>query len=260
MILNHDLLGNPAKPCVVLMHGLFGSLDNLRGLAKELCDDFCVLLVDLRNHGSSPRAESMALKHMAGDLFDTLDKLDIPVCHILGHSLGGKVAMVAALLHPRRVESLIIADIAPVTYGGSRHDDVFAALRSVDVARLSTRSEALGILRGRLTEPGIAEFLLKSLYKLDSGGFAWRFNVDVLHSEYRHVADWPEIEGSYSGPVRFIKGSESEYITGRSRDAVTALFPKASLRIINGAGHWLHAQKPAAFNRLVIEFLERLDA
>lgn len=252
MQLNHRLIGH--GPAIVLIHGLFGSLDNLMTLGRQLADNYTVVSVDLRNHGESPRSNTMALSEMAQDICDTMDALGFGHFAMLGHSLGGKVAMATALLHPSRVKAMVIADIAPVTYGSTRHDDVFSALCALPLDDMKTRHEALVFMQQNLRDPGIAEFLLKGLRKSSDGGFQLRYNVPILRADYQNIAQWPLSGLKFDGPVRFIKGNDSDYLQSEHADAIRTQFPRASLLAIEGAGHWLHAQKPAAFNRLAEKF------
>lgn len=254
MILHHRVVGS--GPAIVLIHGLFGSRDNLQTLAGLLSQYYRVVTLDLRNHGDSPRADNMNLFAMAEDIYQTMTSLDESRFAILGHSLGGKVAMMTALQYPNSVAALIVADIAPVTYGVHRHNDVFAALKALPLTSMKTRSEALSFMRETLHEPELADFLLKGLRKADEGGFQLKYNVPVLIEDYQSIAGWPDVDASYDGPVRFIRGSESDYINADHASAIQRYFPAASLRTIEGAGHWLHAQKPVAFNRLVERFLQ----
>ena len=256
MLLNFRHIGH--GPAIVLIHGLFGSLDNLMSLGRLLAEHYTVVSVDLRNHGESPRAHNMSLEEMAQDICDTMDHLGFGHFSILGHSLGGKVAMATALLHPQRVASLIVADISPVSYGATRHDDVFSALCALPLEVMKSRGEALEFMQNNLSDPAIAEFLLKGLRKSAEGGFQLRYNVPVLRADYKNIAEWPFAELSFAGPVRFIKGSESDYVTAEHAEAIQGQFPNASLRAIAGAGHWLHAQKPAAFNRLAMTFFSEV--
>lgn len=254
MLLNYRQIGH--GPAIVLIHGLFGSLDNLMSLGRQLADRYTVVSLDLRNHGESPRSSSMSLGDMAQDVCDTLDHLGFGHFAVLGHSLGGKVAMATALLHPQRVSAIVVADIAPVTYGATRHDDVFNALCALPLDDMKTRGEALLFMQENLHDPGIAEFLLKGLRKSPQGGFQLRYNVPVLRADYHNIAAWSLQNLQFQGPVRFIKGSDSDYVTAAHAEKIMQQFPNATLRAIEGAGHWLHAQKPAAFNRLVEKFFD----
>lgn len=238
---------------LVILHGLFGTLENWGSHIKNLSQQFEVIAVDLRNHGRSSHSDAMSYPLMADDLLQLFDDLKINKTHLLGHSMGGKVAMQFALSHADRVEKLMVADIAPVTYP-PHHEQVFAGLFSVDLSSLTSRSDADRQLSVHLEDAAIRAFLLKNLYRNDAGQFAWRMNLNALKSEYEHIAA-PPCGTPFVGKTRFIKGGLSHYIQAEHTDAVRALFPNADVKIIAGAGHWLHAEKPALFLRQVELFL-----
>ena len=251
MILHSNSIGS-GQPLIIL-HGLFGSYDNLASIARTLSDHWQVISIDLPNHGQSPHSDVMNYTSMVADLAETLDSLNIEQCAVLGHSLGGKLAMAFALAHPGRVTALIIADIAPVSYARS-HQAVFAGLKAVNTSELSNRSEADKQLSEHITEPGVRQFLLKSLHKTEQG-FAWRFNLAALTQCYDHLLSFPDHSDAYIGPVLFIKGAQSDYILPEHRPQIMQLFPEAQAKIINGTGHWLHGEKPVVFAKLVKDFL-----
>lgn len=238
---------------VVLIHGLFGSYENLGVIERSLSEQYRVLNIDVRNHGRSGHSADMNYQLMAEDLAQTLDQLNIPVAVLLGHSMGGKLAMAFALQHPQRVSKLILADIAPVAYP-PRHNSIFAGLTAVDLAGISSRADADKQLAQHINEPGVRQFLLKSLVKEDDS-FHWRFNLAALQANYAALVDAPLTEGSYDGPTLFIKGGDSDYILPEHKARIMQLFPQAQAKIIQGTGHWLHAEKPAAFTKLVQDFL-----
>lgn len=254
--LNFEELGVAAETAhtVVLIHGLFGDLDNLKSVSRALQEQYHVVNIDLRNHGSSPWTDTMCFVEMAADLQDLLDNLKINKAHILGHSLGGKVAMGFALEHPDRVHSLIIADIAPVAYD-ARHNSILDALEAIDLELLNSRQDADKALANAIQTRGIRQFLLKNLRKTDNG-WEWRLNLAGLRKCYADLIGAPAQEGEFSGPVLFIRGGNSDYIQEEHRDAITRRFPQAESKTIAEAGHWLHAEKPAVFNGLVRRFLE----
>ena len=222
---------------LILIHGLFGSYENLAGVGRALSDQWQVISIDLPNHGQSPHSEQMNYRSMVADLAETLDSLNIQKCALLGHSLGGKLAMVFALTYPQRVSQLI-----------------FAGLNAVTLTKISNRSDADKLMAAHIKEPGVRQFLLKSLEKTEHG-FRWKFNLAVLAQCYDELLSAPAEQGSFAGPVLFIKGAESDYILSEHRPQIMQFFPEAQAKIINGTGHWLHAEKPAAFARLVREFL-----
>lgn len=252
MLLNHKIYGH-GDP-VILIHGLFGSATNLGMLTKHLKTDHQVITVDLRNHGLSERHHSMHYDAMANDIIALMDHLTIPCASIVGHSMGGKVAMRCALLAPNRVKQIAIADIAPVNYP-PRHDNVFKGLKNIDLKNINSRAEALNQLQAHVVEAGVQQFLLKGLYKNDQGQYDFYYNLDTIIQQYDEISDWPEITASYDKPVLFIKGMDSDYITKRHQAKIAQYFPKAKAKIIQGTGHWLHAEKPAAFNKIISDFL-----
>ncbi|RUO22207.1 alpha/beta hydrolase [Aliidiomarina iranensis] len=239
---------------VVLIHGLFGDLDNLKSISRALQSAYHVVNIDLRNHGESPWCETMTFMEMAADIEALLDKLEISKAHILGHSLGGKVAMEFALEHPDRVHSLIIADIAPVAYEPS-HNSILDALEALDISAIKSRQEADKALADAISEKGVRQFLLKNLYK-ENNKWQWRMNIEGLRNCYEDLIGEPAQQGQFDAPVLFIRGGDSDYIQAEHRDAILNRFPQAESKTINGTGHWLHAEKPAVFNGLVERFLE----
>ncbi|WP_298943574.1 alpha/beta fold hydrolase [uncultured Psychromonas sp.] len=237
---------------IFIIHGLFGSLSNLSSLGKELQNDYDVILVDVRNHGQSARSTTMTYQEMAGDIFELADSLSIETFSILGHSMGGKIAMECALSQPHRINRLVVADIAPTSHV-DRHSDVFSGLQAVRASDVKNRTEADKVLAGYVDTPEIRQFLLKS-YQRGDNGFQFIYDVDNLYQNYSVIRDWPEQNSYYDKPTLFIKGELSDYIDEASQPAIIALFPKAKLKVINATGHWLHAEKPKTFNRLVNNF------
>ncbi|WP_419148943.1 alpha/beta fold hydrolase [Pseudoalteromonas 'SMAR'] len=255
MLLNFQQSGDPNNPCVVVMHGLFGSLENLNVVAKALAPDFYVINIDLRNHGRSFHHVDMSYPDMANDVKALLDHLAITKAHLVGHSMGGKVAMQVAQSYPDLVAKLVVLDIAPVAYH-SRHDAIIAALTEVQNASINSRAEADTIMAKHIETLGVRQFLLKSLAKSDAGEFSFRFNLDVIAEKYNAITANINETHSCLCDTLFIKGSESDYILPEHREAITQAFPNAKAKIIQGVGHWLHAEKPQAVNRSIIDFLQ----
>jgi esterase len=245
---------------VVLLHGLFGAGDNLGSLARQLATTRRVVQVDLRNHGQSPHDDYMDLATMAADVLVLLQQLDIERCDIVGHSLGGKVAMEIALNHADRVRKLVIADIAPVSYGRG-HDQVFAALAAVDLHAVHSRRDAEAMLTPHLAEPALRQFLLKSLYREENGGsengdaYRWRFHLPALLANYDALRAAPNGD-PFAGPTLFIRGELSDYVRRDDEPVMRRYFPDYTLETIPGAGHWVHGEKPLLFNKLVEDFLD----
>ena len=235
---------------VVLIHGLFGSLDNLGVLARDLVEDRDVLSVDMRNHGLSPRADEMRYPAIAQDIIDTLDAQGVDKVTLIGHSMGGKAAMAVTALAPERIDKLVVIDMAPVDYDVRRHDEIFAAIRAVTEAGAESRQAAAEVMRRHLDEEGVIQFLLKSF--VDG---AWRFNVPVLWDCYRQITGWETVP-AWPHPALFIRGGNSSYVSESYRDALLAQFPQARAHVIAGAGHWVHAEKPQAVLRAIRRFLD----
>ena len=234
---------------IVLVHGLFGSLDNLGILARDLVADHDIIQVDMRNHGLSPRSPEMNYPAMAQDLLDTLDARQIEKAIFIGHSMGGKAVMALTALAPERVERLVAIDIAPVDYHVRRHDEIFAAINAVTDAQASSRQQAASVMRQHLQEEGVIQFLLKSFVDGE-----WRFNVPVLWDQYPHIVGWETIP-AWEHPALFIPGGNSPYVTEAYREQLLAQFPQARAHVIAGAGHWVHAEKPDAVLRAIRRYL-----
>lgn len=239
---------------VLLLHGLFGAGGNLGNLARALREEFRVHSLDLPNHGRSGWIEPMNLETLAAAVRQWMLDAGLAQAALVGHSLGGKVAMRLALDSPALVSRLVVADIAPVAYP-SHHDQVFAALEAVAAAAPSSRSEADRIMAQYLEEQGVRQFLATSLYRDDDGAYRWRFNLAGLKRDYDAVREALSAPVPYPGPVLFIKGELSDYIQPEHRAAIETLFPAAQLRVLQGCGHWLHAEQPRLFNAQVRRFL-----
>lgn len=245
-----------AGPPVVLLHGLFGSGNNLGAVARSLQNRFAVACVDLPNHGRSDWLSPAGLDDMAECLREWLLHHGLGSASFLGHSLGGKVAMQLALRYPALVTTLIVADIAPVAYP-SHHDQVFEALAAVAAGRCESRQQAARVMGDHVEEADVIQFLLSSLHRNEEGTYSWRFNLDGLKRDYAAVREAPVSSAPYPGNVLFIKGGESSYILPEHRGRILSLFPHASVKVMPACGHWLHAQQPRLFNSIVGRFLDR---
>lgn len=252
MLLNGKSRGEGSP--LVLIHGLFGDLDNLGGLAKSLAQHFCVYQIDLPNHGQSYHTESMDYQSQSDAVIAWMNAQRLETVTLVGHSMGGKVAMAIAQRFPERVSQLVVMDIAPVDYQVSRHDNVFNALRETQTVTLENRQQAQSIMNRTIENTGVTQFLLKSLYKTDHGHYDWRFNIDNLYHGYRDIMGWTAF-GPYSGPTLFVKGQNSEYIQSAHRDTIVAQFPQSKAHMVAGTGHWLHAEKPAVVASVIERFL-----
>lgn len=251
MILHTEITGQ--GQAIVLIHGLFGSYENLGVIARALADQWQVINMDMRNHGRSDWHDNMSYPLMAEDVRETLDHLGLHQVMLLGHSMGGKIAMEFALRYPERVSKLILADISPVQ-NKPRHLEILAALDSIELDSLESRQQADQQLAMTLQETGVRQFLLKSLYK-DQDKFRWRFHLKALIANYPQILEAPVSQGPYPGPVLFIKGGDSDYLLPEHQATIQHLFPHSKAKVIMGTGHWLHAEKPVAFAKIVTDFL-----
>ena len=251
-MLNTILHGEPGDaPPLVIAHGLFGSARNWGVVAKRLSDRGQVIAVDMRNHGASPWEDSHSYQDLADDLAEVIaahgGKADV-----VGHSMGGKAAMMLALTHPASVRRLVVADIAPVTYTHSQLPFI-EAMRAVDLSGLTRRSEAQEQLAANGVEPALQSFFTQSL---DIQNRRWVLNLDVLEAEMPKIMSFPETTASFDGPALFLSGANSDYVAASHRDTITRLFPNARFAKIPGAGHWIHAEKPREFEAAVRVFLD----
>lgn len=244
--------GNTSAPTLLIAHGLFGSARNWNVIAKRLSGPRPVIAVDMRNHGESPRFESHSYADLADDLAEVIEAEGAPV-DLLGHSMGGKSAMVLALSRPELIRRLVVADIAPTAYSHTQ-THLIEAMRALDLSGLTSRSEADKRLAADIETASVRAFLLQSL-DLKSDPPRWRLNLDVLEREMPGIVGWPEPSGAFTGPTLFVAGAESDYIQPDARPTIKALFPKARQIKIPGAGHWLHAEKPREFEAAVEAFL-----
>lgn len=242
-------------PALVILHGLYGNQGNWAPQARQLAQDYNVYALDARNHGQSPWADTMTLTEMAGDVADTMASLGLPTAHLIGHSMGGKTAMLLALTRPALVRSLCVVDIAPVPYPDAG-DTIINALAGLDLSALASRADADATLALRIPQKFVRDFLLTNLQRNEDGSWRWRFNLQALTSSFREVTNWPEGLGSYAGPSLFIKGERSDYILPQHTAALQEQFPDERLEVVAGTGHWVHSEKPEIVLRLVKEFLQ----
>ena len=237
-----------------ILHGLFGMLDNWHRIAKKLSEYCNVYAIDLRNHGKSPHVDEMSLELMSDDIRHLVDSLQLEQVIILGHSMGGKVAMAFANHYPELVEKLIVVDIAPREYKAG-HDRYFEAFKELDFSSFQSRSEADAALAERESNAGIRQFLLKNLDRNQEGGYRLKLNIQSIDRFYPDLLQALDFHWIISTPALFIRGSESQYISDADYHALTETFTDASLVTIDGAGHWVHADRPEEFTEIVLEFI-----
>lgn len=241
-------------PPLIIMHGLFGSLDNWRTMSRRFSDRLQVFTVDMRNHGSSPHSAEFSCALMAADLMDFMQGQAIRQAHVLGHSMGGKVAMQFAVEHPEHVDKLIVVDIAPRAYP-PLHDDIFEVLSSIRLERFAGRNEVRTEMEQGIGDRSVSEFLLKSLVVSGAGSLRWKMNLASLREHYHDIISAPRWNGVFDKPALFVRGGSSDYIRPEDKGIIRERFPQAEIATVPGAGHWVHAQAPDAFEKLVRDFL-----
>ena len=254
MLLNYKEYGS-GEPIIVL-HGLLGMLDNWHSFSKLLAENYWVISVDQRNHGKSFHSEDFNYQLLSDDLFQFLEEMHIPKCHLLGHSMGGKTAMQFALDHPDMVKKLVVVDISPKAYPGSHHD-IFEALLSLELDKMETRQEADRQLAQLIQEEDIRLFLMKNLTRRKEGGYELKINLPVLHKHYEDVLAAVSGDHPYDGPALFIRGGRSRHMQPGDEVLIKQLFPAAVIETIGHAGHWVHAEAPGELLALVKNFLSK---
>jgi len=240
---------------LILLHGLFGSSDNLSRVAKELSEEYETHSLDLRNHGESFHSEEMNYALMALDIISYMDNNKIKSAIFLGHSMGGKVAMAMALKYPERVINLIVADIAPVNYK-AHHQEIIRALCSVNFDIQNTRREVDKKLAETISDLGIRQFLLKNLYMSEDQKISWKMNIKGISENYVNIQAGMSVDTTFTKPVLFIAGGLSDYIKPEYKNITLRLFPKAQMKVIADTSHWLHAEKPRIFVNICLRFLQ----
>ncbi len=238
---------------LLIIHGLLGSLDNWHTLSKTFATSFRVLAVDLRNHGRSPHAETFTYAAMAEDVLELMDSEHIDVAHLIGHSMGGKVAMTLALSSPGRVGRLVVVDIAPRSYP-RLHDELLEALMSINLGAFQSRQQVDDALSGKIPDLAVRQFLMKNLARDSAGSFFWKANLEAISRKYEQLASEIRASAPFPNPTLFIRGERSHYMLESDTPAIHGLFPKARIVSID-AGHWIHAESPARFAEVVQQFL-----
>lgn len=242
-------------PLVVFLHGLFGQGRNFTQIAKELAPTFGSLLVDLPNHGRSPWLETTDYVVVADEVAQMLRARDEAPVHLVGHSMGGKVAMVLALRHPDLVDRLVVVDISPVdSAGAGEFEHLLDTLVGLDLDAVEQRADADAALEGPIPDPRVRGFLLQNLRRRGDG-WDWQANLDLLRAQLPTIAGFPDHEGTFDRPVLWVAGEHSGYVKREYADEMRALFPTTRLVTIKGAGHWVHSEQPDAFVATLRAFL-----
>lgn len=252
MILNHKILGQ--GPPLIILHGLFGSLDNWLGIGKSLSDQWTVYLVDLRNHGKSFHQSQFNFQVMSNDLLQLVNHLDLPHYQLMGHSMGGKVAMFHAQSSPDRVRQLVVVDIGPKSYP-VHHQMILKGLALLDPRTLESRQQADDHLAEYVPEPGVRQFLLKNLSRNSSGSYQWKLNLKAISQNIESIGIALPGEKIIETPTLFVRGEHSHYIEEGDIAGINRQFPHAAIDTVQGAGHWVHAENPEMFLEIIRKFL-----
>jgi len=249
----HSRIYGTGHPLIIL-HGLFGSLDNWATLGRRLGERFQVFTFDARNHGSSSHRDEMTFEAMANDVSEFMAKQGIESTFLLGHSMGGKTAMLFAATFPTMVDRLVVVDIAPKEYGRV-HDAVMDALTEIDLTKYQDRKHVDQALSLRIHDHATRQFLAKNLARDESGRFRWKINLRVIQEHYAEIMKGLPSALRFVKPTLFIKGGSSNYIVDEDAIAIRQMFPRSTLLTIKKAGHWVHVDAPEAMYKAVVRFL-----
>ena len=252
MTLNYKKYGT-GEPLLIL-HGLFGSLDNWQTIGKKFAETHAVYLIDLRNHGKSPHSDDFDYLEMAADVAEICEEENLTNISLLGHSMGGKTAITFSVEFPHLLSKLIIVDIAPKKYR-PHHDEILEGLFSLNLEEITSRRQADEELSRKITNQGIRLFLLKNLKRKEGGGYQWKMNLDLLADQIEKVIEVSDIPFPINIPTLFIRGGESGYILDSDFEEIYKFFPQSEIETIEGTGHWIHAEKPLELLELVEEFI-----
>ncbi len=238
---------------LVILHGLFGSSDNWFTLAKTFSEHYKVYLVDQRNHGQSPHTEDFNYRLLTEDIENFLLANSIVNPIVIGHSMGGKVAMNLAVKRPDVIAKLVVVDIVPKTYP-VHHDHILDGLEAIDLTKLASRTEADQILSKSVSESDVRQFLLKNLTRNTNGGFDWKINIRSIDHHIDEIGEGMQYHGKFDKPALFIKGSKSTYYADGDEELIKSIFTNSSFVTLE-TGHWVQAEKPIEFANTVMEFL-----
>lgn len=253
-LLNYKTYGDKATPCIFIVHGLFGCLDNWMSLAKKWSDTFYVVAIDVRNHGKSFHSEDMSFESLSQDIVNIMNEENISKINLLGHSMGGKIAMDFASNFPEKLIKLIIADVAPYAYN-PHHNEVFEMIDKVNLTICKSRAETEAQIRLYLQEESTILFMTKNITRNEETmEFEWKFNAPVLEKNYSYLIQRIAPKG-FDGQVLFVGGENSLYISQGTSEYIADLYPNYQLEFISNAGHWLHADNPVEFYQTVTHFL-----
>ncbi|CAM3537634.1 alpha/beta fold hydrolase [Flavobacterium saliperosum] len=242
---------------LLIIHGFLGMSDNWKTLGSQFAQQgFQVHLLDMRNHGKSPHDEAFTYEVMVQDVYDYCATHQLDKIALLGHSMGGKIAMLFATAYPEKVEKLIVADIGPKYYA-PHHQTILAGLNAIDFSAKPSRAAVEETLSGYIRDFGTRQFLLKNLYWVEPGQLGFRFNLDVFNRKIETIGNALPFENHFDKPTLFLRGDKSDYILDSDFETIKYHFPSAEIKTVKNAGHWLHAENPADFYEMVLEYLKK---
>jgi pimeloyl-ACP methyl ester carboxylesterase len=251
MKLNYKKSGQ-GQPLLIL-HGVFGSLDNWQSVGNKFAENYEVYLIDQRNHGKSPHSDEFSYESMSDDLGEFIEHHGLKEPIVLGHSMGGKTAMKFACNHPEKLEKLIVVDIAPKYYE-PHHQKIIEGFRAVNIRTIDSRKEAEDQMSKVIHSQMIRQFLLKNLTRTDDG-FRWKINLDAIEKSIENIGNGLDDSEKFEKPTLFISGSNSDYILDKDIPIIKKHFPNYKHEIIVDAGHWVHAEQPLLLYEEVVDFL-----
>jgi esterase len=254
MRLHHQVTGS--GPPLIIVHGLFGSANNWAAVSRRLGEVFRVFALDMRNHGDSPNAKRMTYDDMAGDVLEFMEMHDVQSAHLIGHSMGGKVAMRLAQRDPGRLEKLVVVDIAPRRYEGG-HEPLLDALSSLEPGLFRSRGEVEAALSALIPDRAVRQFFLTNIKRDENGRLAWKINLRAIRANYISLNAATPSAGPFREETLFVLGGRSRHVSVEDEPTIRRLFPAAEFSVIGGSDHWVHADAPDRFHHLVLAFLSR---
>lgn len=240
---------------LLILHGLFGSLDNWQTIGKKWAEHYQVVLVDLPNHGKSPHTKEFSYKQMASAVAELVEHLGFQKINMLGHSMGGKTTMEFSVEYPHLLNKIIVVDIAPKSYP-PHHQQILEGLFSIKPKQITSRREADDIMSNVIQDKGVRMFLLKNLSRDTEDGFKWKMNLELLSNAVNDVISSSPFPYPVQIPALFIRGEKSNYILDTDFDDIKSKYPQVEIKTIKGAGHWVHAEKPSELHDMVLEFIQ----
>ena len=242
-------------PPLIILHGLFGSSDNWFTVAKTFAATHHVYLVDQRNHGQSPHSDDFNYQLLAGDLIEFIAEHGLTGVNVIGHSMGGKAAMNAAVKNPDPIQKLVVVDIVPKAYP-VHHDKLVTSMKALPLDQLASRTEADSRLAVGVPDADERQFLLKNLVRKNTGGFQWKINLNAIDAHLEEMGEGMKYPGTFDKPALFVHGTRSRYFKTGDEEEIKKIFPRARFVALE-TGHWVQAEKPVEFANAVLEFLNQ---